>query len=140
MGRGRAESFFGSKKEFYEDGWKVLNAEEKNKILNQACTAFLSRDIKKWPEIASFYRMDSASDYSFEIPKSTFKVALNRLLEERNQAAKERAGDSQRSVVKLIGFTPGAKGVDKAAISTTKALMKGIKMVSRCLVEVGKYH
>ena len=72
----KAKNYSGSEKPLLKNGWHLQNKVERNKFINIACQSWYNRDPEKWQTMASFTTMDSASDYSFEIPHSTFIKAF----------------------------------------------------------------
>ena len=126
-GRRQCDSFFGSKKTFLEGGWLEQNHVERNKHLNLACRSWHERDYEQWKNMSSFLNMDSASDYSFTIPRSTFVKCYQRFvlqLEERLES-----GDSSNGLFELIDVQTGRKPIEKKAKNAVVQLTKGLKKV-----------
>ena len=126
-GRKPARNFFNSAKDLDPKGWGYLNHVEKKKAMNDACSAWHNRDVAIWTEMTSFTLLDSASDYSFRIPKSTFLESYDRyvhLLEQRVLNQIENKG-----LFQLVDVKVGRKPIPEVVKETVVDVAKGMKKV-----------
>ena len=128
-----SKKFYSPKNPLFEDGWSELNLVEKNKTLNKICEDWHNRNPETWRFLTAFLTLDSASDYSFTVPRSTFKDAYSRyvhLLESRVLGNDKRVG-----LFNLVENKPGRKSIPQVAKDNVIDLMKGMKKVCFAVVD-----